>query len=202
MLYFLEGTVAELNPDSVVINCGGVGYETSVTPNTVSSLKIGETCRLYVTESIGEDHYDLYGFLSGAEKKWFRYLTSVSGVGPKAALSVLSYNTTDVITAALLNGDEKVFTACPGVGKKIAQRIILELKDKIAKSMPASEKASYAAGVPAVSAAAGSSEYDNALSALTVLGYSTADIVPVLRKINVEGKNTQEIIREVLKFMV
>lgn len=201
MLYHLEGTVSVLEPDSAVIDCGGVGYEVSVTPNTVSALSLGEKCRIYIIESIGEDHYDLYGFLSLAEKKWFRLLTSVSGVGPKAGMSILSYNTSDTLAAAVINGDEKVFTACPGVGKKIAQRIILELKDKISKSLPASDRTVLAAGVKTVSSASGQA-YDEAITALNVLGYSTADIVPILRQISVEGKNTQEIIREVLKFMV
>ena len=201
MLYHIDGTVSELAPDSVVIDCGGVGYEISVTPNTVSSLSKGEKRKIYVTESIGEDHYDLFGFLSLGEKRWFKMLTSVSGIGPKAAMSILSFNSPDTITAAILNDNEKAFTACPGVGKKIAQRIILELKDKVAKSVPASERSAISAGVPVSSAKPGSA-YDEALSALGVLGYSTADIVPVLRGINIEGMNTQEIIREVLKFMV
>ena len=201
MLYHIDGTVSELAPDSVVIDCGGVGYEISVTPNTVSSLSKGEKRKIYVTESIGEDHYALFGFLSLGEKRWFKMLTSVSGIGPKAALSILSFNSPDTITAAILNDNEKAFTACPGVGKKIAQRIILELKDKVSKSVPASERSAISAGVPVSSAKPGSA-YDEALSALSVLGYSTADIVPVLRGINIEGMNTQEIIREVLKFMV
>jgi len=201
MINFLEGTVAEINPDCVVINCGGVGYEAVITPNTASALSLNEPYRLYVTESIGEDHYDLFGFLTVHEKRWFRLLTSVSGVGPKAGMSILSYNTPDVLTAAIINGDDKVFSACPGIGKKIAQRIILELKDKIAKSVPASDRAIIDTGVP-VRTGGKSSAYDEALTALSVLGYSTADIVPVLRKIETEGMNTQSIIREVLKFMV
>lgn len=201
MINFLEGTVAEINPDSVVINCGGVGYEAAVTPGTASALTLNENSRLYVTESIGEDHYDLFGFLSVHEKRWFRLLISVSGVGPKAGMSILSYNTPDVLTAAIINGDEKVFSACPGIGKKIAQRIILELKDKIAKSVSASDKAMISSGAP-VSTGGKGSAYDEALSALSVLGYNTSDIVPILRKINTEGMNTQSIIREVLKFMV
>lgn len=201
MLYFIEGVIAELNPDSVIVDCSGVGYELSVTPNTVSALSTGEKRRFYVVESIGEDHYDLYGFLSGSEKRWFRLLTSVSGIGPKAGMSVLSYNTPDTITAAIINEDDKTFSACPGIGKKTAQRIILELKDKISRSLPVSEKVSFAAGAPAAAGKAGSA-YDEAITALSVLGYSTADIVPVIRQINTEGMNTQEIIREVLKFMV
>lgn len=201
MLYHLQGTVAELNPDSVVIDCSGVGYEVAVTPNTVSALSLGAQAKIYVIESIGEDHYDLFGFLTVSEKKWFRLLTSVSGVGPKAGMSILSYNSADTLAAAVINEDEKAFTACPGVGKKIAQRIILELKDKIAKNMPASGKNTAASLGGPVSAASGSA-YDEAVSALNVLGYSTADIVRVLRQISVEGKNTQELIREVLKFMV
>lgn len=201
MLYYIEGTVAELGPEMAVIDCGGVGFEVSVTPNTVSGLCVGERARIYVTESIGEDHYDLFGFLSVNEKKWFKMLTSVSGVGPKAAMSVLSYNSADSIASAVISGDEKAFTACPGIGKKIAQRIILELKDKISKSFSASDRIQIpAAGAPKT--AGHSTAYEEALTALSVLGYSTADVIPVLRTIDTEGMSTQEIIRSVLKYMV
>lgn len=201
MLYHLEGRVTELGPDYAVIDCNGIGFAVSVTPNTVSALAIGETGKLYVIEAIGEDHFDLFGFQSLAEKRWFRLLTSVSGVGPKAGMSILSYNSADTLAMAVLNNDEKAFTGCPGIGKKIAQRIILELRDKIAKNMPVSNMSAALTGKNIVSGKIGSA-YDEAVSALNVLGYSTADIAPVLKQISIEGKNTQEIIREVLKFMV
>ena len=202
MLYHLDGKITDLTPDTAVVDCGGIGFSVSVTASTVSALSIGEKRKIYVTEAIGEDHFDLYGFLSVNEKKWFQMLTSVSGIGPKAAMSILSFNTPDAVTSAIINDNEKVFTACPGIGKKTAQRIILELKDKISKSLSSSEKAAAAANIPVSSGGSSGSAYNEAITALNVLGYSTGDIVPVLKQINTEGMNTQEIIREVLKFMI
>lgn len=201
MFYHLEGTVAELNPDSLVMDCGGVGFEVVITPNTASALKIGERAKIFITESIGENNFDLFGFLTGREKQFFRMLTSVSGVGPKAAMSILSYNTPDALALSIVSGDEKALTACPGIGKKIAQRVILELKDKIAKAISGSEKAVSSLGGQVLPGSGGTA-YDDALTALTMLGYSTADIAPVLKSINTEGMTSEQIIRSVLKFMV
>ena len=199
MFSYFEGIVSDLTPESAVINCAGVGYELLITPNSAASLKNGEQARIYVTESIGEDHFDLYGFLTLNDKKWFKLLTSVSGIGPKAAMSILSYNSGDTISAAIIASDEKAFSACPGIGKKTAQRIILELKDKVAKSFSTDNSFTFSS---AVSAKTANSHYDEAISALSVLGYNSSDIIPVLRQINTEGLETQEIIREVLKYMV
>ncbi len=201
MFYHLEGIVSELNPDSMVIDCSGIGFEVMITPGTASAAKIGEKTKLYLTEVIGENNYDLYGFLSIREKQYFKMLTSVSGIGPKAAMSILSFNTPDALALAIVSGDEKAFTACPGVGKKIAQRVILELKDKISKAISGSDKAVSALG-GTISPKVGGSAYDDALAALSMLGYSTADVAPVLRSIQTEGMTSEQIIRAVLKFMV
>ena len=201
MFYHLNGTVTELSADSLVIECAGVGYEAAITPNTASALKIGEKAKIYVTESIGEDHFDLFGFPTLQEKRFFRMLTSVSGIGPKAAMSILSYNTPEALALAIVNDNEKALTACPGIGKKTAQRVILELKDKIAKSMPEDAKATSGLGQTALPKSSGGA-YDDALTALSVLGYSTADVVPALKQINTEGMTTEQIIRAVLKYMV
>ena len=201
MLYHLEGTVTELSHDMLVLDCGGIGFEVTITPNTASSMKRGEKGKVYITEAIGENNYDLYGFLTWREKQFFRMLTSVSGVGPKAAMSILSYNTPDSLAISIVNENEKALTACPGIGKKTAQRIILELKDKFSKEiaaegMPVSSQVSVAQGK------AGGGAYDDALAALAMLGYSTADVAPVLRQISTENMTSEQIIRAVLKFMV
>ena len=198
MFYHLAGTVCEISPDKAVIDCNGLGFELSITPNTASSLALGESAKLYVTEAIGENNFDLYGFLSVSEKNLFRLLTSVSGIGPKAAMSILSYNTPDAVSAAVVSGNESAFTACPGIGKKTAQRLILELKDKISLDVCADFKP----GMPASANPFKNSAYDEAVSALTVLGYSTADIIPVLKQINTENMKTDDIIRTFLKFMI
>ena len=136
MFYHIEGKVTDVEPALVVIDCGGVGYALNASLNTVSRVSLGERAKLYVSEAIGESNFDLYGFYSKEEKRCFEMLTSVSGIGPKAALSILSYNTPDDLALAIINGNDKALTVAPGVGKKIAQRVILELKDKLGAGMP------------------------------------------------------------------
>lgn len=198
MFYHIAGTVCELSPDRAIIDCNGLGFEVSITPNTASALSLGEYAKLFVTESIGENNFDFYGFPSSEEKSLFKLLTSVSGIGPKAAMSILSYNSPDSVAAAIASGNEAAFTACPGIGKKTAQRLILELKDKIAKDVSVEIRSGLT--VPGVSA--NSSAYEEALTGLSVLGYSTADVVPVLKQINTENMRADEIIRAVLKYMI
>ena len=191
MFYYLEGSVAELEPNLVVLDCGGVGYALNTTANTLASLSRGERCRLYVSESIREDAFDLYGFYSKNEKMFFEMLTSVSGIGPKAALSILSANTPEGLALAVASGNEKALTVAPGIGKKIAQRVILELKDKIAKDSSA----------PAVPASDNSAVGD-AVAALTVLGYGSNEIAQVLKTVDTSGMSTEQIIKTVLRRMV
>lgn len=198
MFYHIAGTVCELSPDRAIIDCNGLGFEVSITPNTASALSLGEYAKLFVTESIGENNFVFYGFPSSEEKSLFKLLTSVSGIGPKAAMSILSYNSPDSVAAAIASGNEAAFTACPGIGKKTAQRLILELKDKIAKDVSVEIRSGLT--VPGVSA--NSSAYEEALTGLSVLGYSTADVVPVLKQINTENMRADEIIRAVLKYMI
>ena len=200
MLYHLEGTVTELSHDTLVLDCSGVGFEVTITPNTASSMKRGEKGKVYITESISENSFDLYGFLTWREKQFFKMLTSVSGVGPKAAMSILSYNTPDSLAISIVNENEKALTACPGIGKKTAQRIILELKDKFTKEIAA--EGLPASSTVSVSPGKAGGAYDDALAALAMLGYSTADVAPVLRQISTENMTSEQIIRAVLKFMV
>ena len=200
MFYHLEGTVTELSHDTLVLDCSGVGFEVTITPNTASSMKRGDKGKVYITESIGENNFDLYGFLTWREKQFFKMLTSVSGVGPKAAMSILSYNTPDSLAISIVNENEKALTACPGIGKKTAQRIILELKDKFSKEI--ASEGLPASSVVSVSHGKAGGAYDDALAALAMLGYSTADVAPVLRQICTENMTSEQIIRAVLKFMV
>ena len=134
MLYYVSGPVAVLEPSLAVIDCGGVGYGCRVTAYTAAQLKLNQTARLYITESIREDAFDLYGFISKEEQHCFQLLTTVTGVGPKAAMAILSAGGPQNFTLAVMTGDEKMLTAAQGVGKKLAQRIILELKDKVGGS--------------------------------------------------------------------
>ena len=126
-------------------------------------------------------------------------LTAVSGIGPKAALSMLSYNTPEGLALAILNGDEKALTAAPGVGKKIAQRAILELKDKMSKE---TGKMSFDFSAPVLNVRNAESGVNDAIAALSVLGYSTAEITPLLKTLDIENMSSEQIIKSVLKNMV
>ena len=138
MFYYVNGTVAETGPNLAVIDCGGVGYACATTNYTLSQLKKGERAKLYTHLHVREDIFELYGFSSQAELNSFRMLIGVSGVGPKAALSVLSATTPQNLALSIVTGDEKALTAAPGIGKKIAQRIILELRTSWPRSRAAS----------------------------------------------------------------
>ena len=197
MFYYLNGTVAEIDINLAVIDCGGVGYAVNTTANTISHLKVNEKAKLYISESIKEDAFDLYGFATLQEKRCFEMLLTVSGIGPKAAQSILSSNTPESLALAIMNGNEKIITAAPGVGKKIAQRVILELKDKISK-----ESVNVSAEMPAIITPADSGTRSDAIAALMVLGYSAPEINSVLSKNDVSGMSTEQIIKLVLKNMM
>ena len=199
MLYHLNGTVAELGQNLVVLDCGGIGFALNATLNTISKLKIGEKSKLYVAEAIGETNFDLYGFAEKTEKRCYEMLVSVSGIGPKAALSILSYTTPEGLALSIMNNDVRSLTAAPGIGKKIAQRVILELKDKIAKEMDSSE-----ISIPTVSTPSPTenSNVSDAVTALTVLGYSSAEVAPILKQLDLSGMDAEQIIKAVLRHMV
>ena len=198
MLYYVSGTVAVLEPGLAVIDCGGVGYGCRVTAYTAGQLKLNQNARLYVTESIREDAFDLYGFISREEQRCFELLTSVNGVGPKAALAILSSGGPQNFTLAVMTGDEKMLTAAQGVGKKLAQRIILELKDKLAK-----EQGSFDAGSGvSVPLPVQNSKSGEAAAALAVLGYGSQEIAAALKGIDMDALPLEEIIRQSLKKMV
>lgn len=198
MFYYLEGTVAEIEPNVIVLDCSGVGFELNATTNTISYVKKGERSKLYISEIVKEDAFDLYGFYSKTEKHFFEMLTSVSGIGPKAALSILSANTPEGLALAVSSGNEKALTVAPGIGKKIAQRVILELKDKIGKeSAVIDDGFAPAAVMPSDNSAVG-----HAVAALTILGYNSNEIALVLKRIDTAGMTTEQIIKAVLRNIV
>ena len=171
MFYYLDGTVAEILPGLAVIDCGGVGYACMTTNNTLSQLKKGEKKKLYTYLNVGESIFDLYGFATQNELNSFKLLLGVSGVGPKAALAILSANTPEGLAMAIVTEDAKSLTAAQGIGKKIAQRIILELKDKMAKETASGLDFSGGKGaaVPAVSIDFGNDIYEEPIVAKTFL---------------------------------
>lgn len=200
MYYYVSGTVAHIEPYLAVIDCGGVGYACRTTSYTLSQIKKGDKAKLFTCLSVREDAMDLYGFASQEERKLFQQLTSVSGVGPKAALAILSSASPANLAMSIITGDEKSLTAAPGVGKKIAQRVILELKDKLAKGQTVSGSGESVAG-PAVTIIP-QNKMSEASAALAVLGYSQAEINVALRGIDMEGQSLEQVIRLALKNMM
>ena len=198
MIYYVSGNVAILEPGMAVIDCGGVGYGCRFTAYTAGQLKLNQNARLYVTESIREDAYDLYGFISKEEQRCYELLTSVNGVGPKAAMAILSSGGPQNFTLAVMTGDEKMLTAAQGVGKKIAQRIILELKDKLGGS---SMELDFSMGTSAAAPVQKGNNAAMAHAALQELGYSPAEINTALKGVD-PNATTEEMIRHALRAMV
>ncbi len=199
MYYYLNGTVAHIGPYLVVIDCGGVGYACRTTNHTISKLNTGKAAKLYTHLYVREEIFELYGFASESELGCFRMLIGVSGVGPKAALAILSSNTPEGLALAIVSGNEKALTSAPGIGKKIAQRIILELKDKLAKGQLTSAGGeSYAGGITVIP----ENKASEASAAMAVLGYSQSEIAVALKGIDLDGLSLEDVIKQALKKMV
>ena len=197
MIYYVSGPVTVLEPGLAVIDCGGVGYGCRVTGYTAAQLKLNQPARLFITESIREDAHDLYGFISREEQHCYELLTTVNGVGPKAAMSILSAGPQN-FTLAVMTGDEKLLTATQGIGKKIAQRIILELKDKIGGS---SVELDFSTGPAVSSVSQQGGNVSLARAALQELGYSPAEIQTALKGADPNAP-TEELVRHALRAMV
>lgn len=196
MFYYLNGTVAHKEPYLAVIDCGGVGYACRTTAYTLSALNIGDKAKLYTHVNVKEDAFDIYGFATTEELHLFQQLIGVSGVGPKAGLAILSANTPANLAMSIITGDEKALTSAPGIGKKIAQRVILELKDKLAKGQTAAAGESYGgSGVTVIP----ENKASEAAAALAVLGYSREEINFALHGVNMDELTLEEIIRTALR---
>ena len=198
MFYYVSGTVGHVEPYLAVIDCGGVGYACRTTTYTLSTLKKGDKAKLFTYLNVREDAMELYGFGSQEELTLFQQLISVSGVGPKAALSILSSSTPANLALSIITGDEKALTCAQGIGKKIAQRVILELKDKLAKGQTV---AVGGAAAPAVTVIP-ENKLSEASAALAVLGYSQAEINVALKGIDLDGQSLEQIIRQALRAMM
>jgi len=200
MFHYITGQVAEILPNIAVIDCNGVGFEINTSTYTLSQIHLGHSTKLYTYVYIREDCFDIYGFASQSEKRCFEMLIGVSGVGPKAAISILSVNSPENLISSIISGNEKSLTAAQGIGKKIAQRIILELKDKMAK-----ENDGISLGDVSFNTAAQlnpNGKAADATAALAVLGYSGAEINSALKKIDVDSLSLEDIIKAALKQMI
>ena len=200
MFFYVSGIVAHVEPYLAVIDCGGVGYACRTTNYTLSVLKKGDKAKLFTYLNVREDAMELYGFATQEELSLFQQLISVSGVGPKAALSILSASTPANLALSISTGDEKALTCAQGIGKKIAQRVILELKDKLAKGqVTGGAVESY--GGTGVTLIPENKRFE-ASAALAVLGYSAAEINLALKDIDLEAHTLEEIIKLALKRMM
>jgi len=182
-----------------VVDIGGVGYACMTTLNTLSHLETGKKAKLYTYCNVKEDAFDIYGFYNTSEKRAFEQLLSVSGVGPKAALSILSSSSPEQLALAIINDDESALTIAPGIGKKLAQRIMLELKDKVSKEMPTLKASGYIPASDTGTPGQPGSKQRDAAAALVVLGYNQGEISAAMRSLDINELSVEEIIREVLK---
>lgn len=192
MYYYIEGTVAHKGIDFIVIDAGGVGYRINTTDSVISKLSAGEKKKIYTYLNVREDALDLYGFLSEEELNLFKLLISVSGIGPKVGLGVLSSISPSEFALAVVTGNIKAITKAPGVGPKVAQRIILELKDKMKKAEIAEMPQDYGAFTDSS---------DEAVSALMVLGYTQGEAKNVLSKVE-GGLSVEETVKRALKLLM
>lgn len=200
MFYYITGIVAHTEPYLAVIDCGGVGYACRTSGYTLSQLKKGDKAKLFTYLNVREGGVELYGFATSEEQKLFCQLITVSGVGPKAAVNILSAASPANLAMAIITGDEKALTMAQGVGKKLAQRVILELKDKLAKGQMVSSsgdgvKSEAVTIIP-------QNKRSEAGAALAVLGYSQAEITVALKGIDVENQPLEQIIRLALRNMM
>lgn len=201
MFYCLKGLVAHIAPYLAVIDCGGVGYACRATNQTISRLKKGETATLYTYLHVREDIFDLYGFFTEEERNCFELLIGVSGVGPKAALSILSATTPEGLAMSIITEDEKTLTVAPGIGKKIARRIILELKDKLAKGQIPTGSGGETYGGTGMTIIP-ENKSTEAAAALAVLGYSQGEIAVAMKGIDTAELSLEDIIKQALRKMV
>ena len=201
MIYSLKGKLTVKELGFAVIECGGVGYGCRTSYNTVSQLgDTGSDVTVYTHLYVREDAVELFGFATLQELSCFRLLISVTGIGPKAATSILSDMTPEKFAFTVASGDSKTFTRTKGIGAKTAQRIVLELKDKISSESLGGSVAADAADFAAVSSGAVSSAVTEALEALMVLGYTQGEVAPILGKLD-QSLSTQDMIKETLRIM-
>ena len=206
MFYYIEGKLAHLDYNFAVIDANGVGYKLTITQNTYEAmpphLSVAEAplVKLYSYMAVREDGIELFGFATADELDTFKLLITVSGVGPKAAISILSVFTPERLALAIGNEDTKSISKANGIGAKTAARIVLELKDKIAQSFNTPSAPGMQAAIDNTKIqSAGSSKLSEAQNALLVLGYTKSEILNAMRHIDIAGKETSDIIRLALK---
>lgn len=198
MFYSLTGKVVFMDTNSAAIDCGSVAFNCKATFNTLSKIGgVGETVTLYTYLNVREDALDMFGFYDKDELDCFKKLINVTGVGPKAALSILSFLTPSSLAAAVASGDSKAITKAQGIGPKIAQRVVLELKDKL-KAYITNEANEKIAAVNKINAAGGAGE--EAVEALQMLGYTKSDASAAVSSLD-ESQSVDNLIKQALKIL-
>lgn len=201
MFYHIKGELCHLDATFAVVDCGGVGYKLTVSAISAATLagEEGKTVKLYTHLAVREDDVELFGFCEYDELEAFRLLTSVSGIGPKAAMAILSIFTPTDLAVAVSTEDVRAIAKANGIGNKTAARVVLELKDKLAVEMPlaALAKTTGAAAKNDLSSA----KMKDAAAALSMLGYKNAEINEVLKALDVGGLTTEQIITAALRRM-
>lgn len=199
MLYSVKGELLHAEPKMAVVCCGGVGFRLQITMNTARQLpSIGSEAMLYTYMNVREDAIELFGFADQQELNSFKLLTSISGVGPKVGLSILSELTPERVALAVASGDYKSLTKAAGVGPKLAQRIVLELKDKVGANLTASSVGGVE--LPAAVTMSASSNATQAVEALTVLGFTASEATAAVGKLD-SALPVETLIRDALKML-
>ena len=202
MFAYIQGTVEEIGDGNAVLDVGGIGYNIRVTGETASRLSMTERdrpVRVYTYTYLREDQIALYGFLSRDELDLFRQLITVSGIGPKGGLALLSVHSADELRFAIASGDVKAISRAPGIGKRTAERVILDLKDKVGTPVPAAGVPEGNVGSDTAAALTGGAAKE-AVEALTALGYQRSEAAAAVRKCADAG-STEEILRQALKYL-
>ena len=203
MFYYIAGKLVHLTPSCAVIDAGGVGYKMTVSQNTFESLphpssEAAGNAKLYTYLSVREDGIELFGFASEAELSSFRMLLGVSGVGPKAAISILSLLTPEKFALAVCTDDKKTISKASGIGPKTAARIILELQDKLLKETPP-EQTREALSVAMTTGGTSHGKLTEAQDALMVLGYNRSEALAALQGVDISAMELEDVIRLALK---
>lgn len=200
MYSYIKGTLEEIGEGMIVVDNHGIGYQIQTTANIVDYLpSIGEEIKIYTYLHVKEDVMSLFGFLTRDDLKVFQLLLGVNGIGPKGALAILSVMSTDDLRFAVLGGDSKAIAKAPGVGSKTAQRVILELKDKLNLEDVLEDKTENTASVPQSEAKTVKNE---AIQALVALGYSSSEALSAVSKVEIsEDTDVEEVLKAALKQM-
>ena len=200
MIAFVRGTAVDMSEAAVVIEAGGIGYEIFMTGNDLGRIRIGDQIKVHTYFNVREDAMQLYGFLAKDDLQMFRLLLGVNGIGPKAAVGVLSAMNADDLRFAVLSDDIRTISRAPGIGRKTAQKLILELKDKLSLEDAFEKKLAHADETAAAAGETAADASKEAVEALVALGYSSTEAMRAVRMVkDVSPDDVEGILKAALK---